>query len=106
MSWTVCPDARTIDDVVCELLSDNRDHTLGWELHGCVLWTVLDDLGEVPAIVGFRIWDFGFAWAYSPMEENAGLPYFACPLRLLELAPAVDNQWRAEVRAYHACLRC
>jgi len=105
MSWTVCPEATTKYDVVSELLSDNRDHTLGWELRGCVLWSVLDDISEVPAIVGFLIWDFGFAWAYRPMEEDAGIPYFACPLRLLDLAPAVDEQWRAQVRDYHACRR-
>jgi len=101
MSWTCCPDATTKHDVVCELLRDNLDHTIAWELHGCVLWTVLDDIVDAPAIVGFLIWDFGFGWAYRPMEEDAGIPYYACPLRFLELAPAIDEGWRAQVQAHH-----
>lgn len=60
MSWTCCPDATTKHDVVWELLIENRNHTLEWALRGSVLWTVLDDIAEVPAIVGFLVWDFGF----------------------------------------------
>lgn len=106
MSWICCPDATSKYDVAYELLIENLDHTLAWELRGSVLWTVLDDIADVPVIVGFLLRYFDFSWAYRPMEEDAHPFYYTCPLQFLELAPTVCERWRAKVRKYYARRRC
>jgi len=41
-------------------------------------------------------------WGYKDMEECMGPCYYSCPLSYLEIAPVANEEWRQEVREYHA----
>lgn len=40
-------------------------------------------------------------WGYKDMCEDMGPYYYSCPLSYLELAPAVNAEWRKMVRYHH-----
>lgn len=42
-----------------------------------------------------------YGWGYKPMDESVHPYYYSCPLSYLEMAPPVNEQWRANVRAFH-----
>jgi hypothetical protein len=98
MGWTFTRGA-TQDDVIQELLADAS--TLEHELCGNVLWAVMQGRQQ-KFIACFLLEDGGNGWGYKAMEEGMHPYYYDCPLRLLDLAPAVCEKWRARVRAHHA----
>ena len=42
------------------------------------------------------------SWGYKPISEAAGPYYYKCPLRFLSLAEVQNEEWRTQVRHYHA----
>ena len=68
-----------------------------------VVWQPLEGANRLDNWIGcYLMQRHGDTWGYKPLAEDCGLNYCHCPLSYLELAPAVDEDWRADVRAYHA----
>ena len=41
-------------------------------------------------------------WFHKPLSERSHPYYYSCPLGYLEMVPAACEQWREQVRKYHA----
>jgi hypothetical protein len=81
-------------------------------LRGNVLWTIWEHHykdGRSPVrfigcdLLQYSRYDLG--WGYKAMDESEGPCYYTCPLSFLDLAPPLNENWRAAVRAYHARIR-
>lgn len=65
------------------------------------LWGVLRIDGEPVTIILWLVDRRRDEWGYKDMEESMGPFYYTCPLRLLDIAPEENSEWREHVRAFH-----
>jgi hypothetical protein len=102
MGWTGIPGIDKAG-LVKECLSGCSPYTVqDHSLNGNELWVLMAKPGEKPLIVLFLLSGTGGMWGYKDMDESMGPYYVKCPLKFLALAPSVNEEWRAKVRAYHA----
>jgi hypothetical protein len=41
-------------------------------------------------------------WGYKDMSESMHPYYYSCPLKYLDMVPVANEEWRENVRKYHA----
>jgi len=103
----VCSRSDLIDDITEDLFAYRaaRRYCCGnvlWVLWSPIEGTEASDFRDTldPWIGCYLMHRVGGEWGYKPMEEGSGPFYYSCPLAYLEVAPVVDDEWRAMVRAY------
>ena len=96
-----------------------RERTKSWEYkgasgrclaHACVgnvLWMVCEIRKPESQVDRFIECDLmapkrGYGWGYKDMTESMHPYYYSCPLAYLDMAPVACEEWRVEVRKYHA----
>jgi hypothetical protein len=112
MGWTFTKDATRADIIAERIRAWDNDTHAGRTLQRCtvgnVLWTVreLTDkrTGTTERYIGCDLLERerGYGWGYKDMCESSGPFYYSCPLGYLEIVPVACEEWREQVRAYHA----
>lgn len=89
-----------------------RWNTLAHCLRGNLLWAVVEivDAQEMrpERYIACYLLDYDpgcRGWGFKDMDEALHPCYYDCPLGYLAMAPIACEDWREEVRAYHARLR-
>lgn len=99
--------ARTRKELIADLVApEARVQTLRYCVRGNVLWSVRQyttDDGNTHLCIDLDLMaKRDGIWGYKAMGESCFPFYYTCPLAYLELVPVANEEWRVEVRAYHA----
>lgn len=122
MGWTTKL-GFTREDIIAHVTKGWEDRSggvvssgryLDHEVVGNIVWAVLELTTAEGAVeissrlitatrIGTEKIDHRLHWGYADGgSEGNGLQWDHCPLRFLEMVPAVDDRWRGRVRVYHA----
>jgi len=112
MGWLFIRGASKAD-VIRNLTAPEENEARYWEsiahcVRGNVLWAVVEirykqeNRRSKRFIACYLLERDGGEWGYKDMEESMHPYYYSCPLKYLDMAPAANEKWRAEVRKYHA----
>lgn len=114
MGWSVYSNT-TLKRVISELIAGHSNsecvvRTLTHSLRGMVLWTVDErvwrDTRKPPdRVIGcvlLRRYGNSGEVGVKFLCESMGPVEVSCPLSYLDMVPPVNEEWRAQVRAFHA----
>jgi hypothetical protein len=102
MSSEAWPTRKALKDY----LKSGREFSPGVEILGSggsgnELWMAIKG-GETSYLVLFLLGSCGYnEWGYKDMTESMGPYYYGCPLKLLDLVPETNPEWRKDVREHH-----
>ena len=101
MGWDFT-EGYTKADMVAELTKSWGSTTcLKYTVKGSTMWAVMETNGAKRIDCNLLKVDRKFGAGYKGMCESMGPCYYDCPLAYLDEVPAVNEEWRTKVRAFH-----